>query len=332
MAQEKRHIVSHLMLERLVGIHKKIKSGTYPNTKQLAEEFNSGKGIATISRDIEFLRDRFGAPIEYDYEHRGYFYTSDFEMPLNAISPDAMISLFATKIMLSHFKDSPLYSEICSSINLLANSGHEENDELLKRIALSPNPLPINIIEENVWKTILHSLRNNLKIEFDYIGLWNPENTHRKVHPYQLVMDNGNYFLYGFSEERNENRLFSLSRIKNPKATEETFSLPKDFEFEKHCGGGKFGSFSYNESEHYKIEFYENARQMLKDFVWAEDQKLYDDEARNCTTIEFSSTQYLKIEEWILSQGCYAKPLEPEWLVNEWKAHIKGMTALAEME
>ncbi len=71
---------------------------------------------------------------------------------------------------------------------------------------------------------------------------------------------------------------------------------------------------------------------MLKDFVWAEDQKLYDDEARNCTTIEFSSTQYLKIEEWILSQGCYAKPLEPEWLVNEWKAHIKGMTALAEME
>ncbi len=252
MAQEKRHIVSHLMLERLVGIHKKIKSGSYPNTKQLAEEFNSGKGIATISRDIEFLRDRFGAPIEYDYEHRGYFYTSDFEMPLNAISPDAMISLFATKIMLSHFKDSPLYSEICSSINLLANSGHEENDELLKRIALSPNPLPINIIEENVWKTILHSLRNNLKIEFDYIGLWNPENTHRKVHPYQLVMDNGNYFLYGFSEERNENRLFSL---------------PKDFEFEKHCGGGKFGSFSYNESEHYKIEFYENARQMLKDFV-----------------------------------------------------------------
>ena len=305
------------MLERLVGIHKKIKSGSYPNTKQLAEEFNSGKGIATISRDIEFLRDRFGAPIEYDYEHRGYFYTSDFEMPLNAISPDAMISLFAAKIMLSHFKDSPLYSEICSSINLLANSGHEENDELLKRIALSPNPLPINIIEENVWKTILHSLRNNLKIEFDYIGLWNPENTHRKVHPYQLVMDNGNCFLYGFSEERNENRLFSL---------------PKDFEFEKHCGGGKFGSFSYNESEHYKIEFYENARQMLKDFVWAEDQKLYDDELRNCTTIEFSSTQYLKIEEWILSQGCYAKPLEPEWLVNEWKAHIKGMMALAEME
>lgn len=145
-------------------------------------------------------------------------------------------------------------------------------------------------------------------------------------------MDNGNYFLYGFSEERNETRLFSLARIKNPKTTEETFLLPEDFEFEKHCGGGRFGSFSYDELDHYKIEFYENARQMLKDFVWADDQKIHDDETRNCTTIEFSSTQYLKIEEWILSQGCYAKPLEPQWLVDEWKAHIKGMMDLAEIK
>ena len=243
-----------------------------------------------------------------------------------------MVSLFAAKIMLSRFKDSPLYSDICSAINLLANSNFDGNDEILKRIALSPSPMPINIIEESVWKTILQALRNNTKIEFDYNGRWNPENTHRKVHPYQLVMDNGNYFLYGFSEERNETRLFSLSRIKNPKTTEETFLLPEDFEFEKHCGGGKFGSFSYNESEHYKIEFYENARQMLKDFVWAEDQKLHDDETRNCTTIEFSSTQYLKIEEWILSQGRYAKPLEPEWLVDEWKSHIKGMMDFAKIK
>lgn len=332
MEQEKRHIVSHLMLERLVGIHKKIKSGTFPNTKQLAEEFNDGKGIATISRDIEFLRDRFGAPIEYNHERHGYFYTSDFEMPLNAISPKTMISLFAAKIMLSHFKDSPLYNDICSAINLLANSNSDKNCELLRRIAISPSPMPINIIEENVWKTILHSLQNNTIIEFEYNGRWNTKTTHRKVHPYQIVMDNGNYFLYGFAEERNETRLFSLARIKNPKTTEETFLLPEDFEFEKHCGGGRFGSFSYDEPDHYKIEFYENARQMLKDFVWADDQKIHDDETRNCTTIEFSSTQYLKIEEWILSQGCYAKPLEPQWLVDEWKAHIKGMMDLAKIK
>lgn len=145
MEQEKRHIVSHLMLERLVGIHKKIKSGTFPNTRQLAEEFNGGKGIATISRDIEFLRDRFGAPIEYNHGHRGYFYTSDFEMPLNAVSPDAMVSLFAAKIMLSRFKDSPFYDNACKTINLIANSDSNEKTEILRRIALSPSPMPAYI-------------------------------------------------------------------------------------------------------------------------------------------------------------------------------------------
>jgi hypothetical protein len=35
--------------------------------------------------------------------------------------------------------------------------------------------------------------------------------------------------------------------------------------------------------------------------------------------------------EWILAQGCYAKPLSPQWLVDDWKDHIARMVKLAEM-
>lgn len=327
MAEQKRHVVTHLMLERLVGIHKKIKSGTYPNTRQLAEEFNEGKGIATISRDIEFLRDRFGAPIEYDSAHRGYYYTEDFDMPLNSISPEKIGPLFAAKMMLSHFKGTPLYDEVSNVIDFLADSVPQGNSEILKRIALPPAPQLL--IEEKTWSVIMNSLQSNTVIEFDYNGRWNTETSHRKVHPYQLVMDDGKYFLYGYSEERKDTRLFALSRIKNPTETEESFILPSDYDFESHCGGGKFGSFSSGQKDHYKIEFYESARQMVKDCIWADDQILYDDESRDCTTIEFSSTQFFAIEEWIMAQGCYAKPLEPEWLVEDWKDHIREMVKLA---
>ena len=328
MAEQKRHVVTHLMLERLVGIHKKIKSGTYPNTRQLAEEFNEGKGIATISRDIEFLRDRFGAPIEYDSAHRGYYYTEDFDMPLNSISPEKIGPLFAAKMMLSHFKGTPLYDEVSNVIDFLADSVPQGNSEILKRIALPPAPQLL--IEEKTWSVIMNSLQSNTVIEFDYNGRWNTETSHRKVHPYQLVMDDGRYFLYGYSEERKDTRLFALSRIKNPIETEESFILPSDYDFESHYGGGKFGSFSSGQKDHYKIEFYESARQMVKDCIWAADQILYDDESRDCTTIEFSSTQFFAIEEWIMAQGCYAKPLEPEWLVEDWKDHIREMGKLAE--
>lgn len=328
MAQEKRHVITHLMLERLIGIHKKIKSECYPNTKQLAQEFNDGKGVATISRDIEFLRDRFGAPIQYDFQRRGFYYTEDYDMPLNSITPEKLIPLFLAKQLLIHYKDTPLYKQVSNVIDFL-NDSTSCNNELLNRISVPP--MPTVLIEENTWNAIINALQNNTVLEFDYCGRWNKEVSHRKVHPYQLILDNDNYFLYGFSQERNANRLFALTRIKNIVQTSQVFTLPPDFEFESHCGGGKFGSFSSQECEHYKIEFYQSARQIVKDCIWADDQILYDDENRDCTTIEFNSTQFLKIEEWILSQGCFAKPLEPEWLVNDWNGHILGMAKLANL-
>jgi len=42
------------------GFHNEIKKGNYPNTKTLAEKFEITR--KTAQRDIEFLRDRMGAP------------------------------------------------------------------------------------------------------------------------------------------------------------------------------------------------------------------------------------------------------------------------------
>ncbi|MDR2865477.1 MAG: HTH domain-containing protein, partial [Spirochaetaceae bacterium] len=52
------------VLSRIYFIDRQIAAGKYPSTKQLAEEYEVG--TATISRDIEFLRDMLDAPIEYD--------------------------------------------------------------------------------------------------------------------------------------------------------------------------------------------------------------------------------------------------------------------------
>ncbi len=49
----------------------------YPNTKQLAFDLESG--IATISRDLDYMRDRMYAPIEYDYAQKGYHYAKPLE-------------------------------------------------------------------------------------------------------------------------------------------------------------------------------------------------------------------------------------------------------------
>ena len=75
-------------LERLYVIDREIASGKYPNTNDLVECLIHASGeckpasIATVGRDIQFMRDRLGAPIEYDSFKRGFYYTQKgFRLP-----------------------------------------------------------------------------------------------------------------------------------------------------------------------------------------------------------------------------------------------------------
>lgn len=84
----KKKRITHLMLERFKIIHRAIRSGQYPNTEKLRQICRDELGvdntlsIATISRDLEYLRNSMDAPIEYDRYRNGYYYTEEFELLL----------------------------------------------------------------------------------------------------------------------------------------------------------------------------------------------------------------------------------------------------------
>ena len=114
--------------------------------------------------------------------------------------------------------------------------------------------------------------------------------------------------------------------MKNAVVAEEEFELPENFEFERRCKDGNFGAVFSKKSEHYVIEFYNEARLLVKEKIWADSQVFK--EAEDKTTIEFDSSQFLKIKSWVLSNGCNTKPIQPKWLVKEWKRHVLEMYAI----
>ncbi|WP_296329242.1 WYL domain-containing protein [uncultured Treponema sp.] len=325
MPAEKRHIDNHLMLERLSKIHTKIKSGCYPNSHQLA--YDNEVSVPTISRDIEFLRERFGAPIEYDAAHRGYYYTKNFDMPLNMVSAKDILTLSLTKQLLSQYEGSPIYNELSSIISMLSDFQGIGKSDFLKRVAAPP--LPKGVMNENAWNVVLECLQENMVLKFDYNGRWKTETTHRLLRPYQVLLQDGMYYVFGFDENadggKGGERLFNLSRMKNLENTKQSFELPEDFEFSSRCGGGRFGAFKEAEKVQYEIDFYDDARQFVKDCIWADDQKFYEIEEENTTTICFTSSQSTKVLEWVLSQGMKAKPIAPESFVERWKNEIRAM-------
>jgi predicted DNA-binding transcriptional regulator YafY len=58
-------------LERIFWFDDQARRRRYPNASKLAERF--GLSAKTAQRCIDAMRDRFGAPLEYDPSERGYW-------------------------------------------------------------------------------------------------------------------------------------------------------------------------------------------------------------------------------------------------------------------
>lgn len=320
------------MLQRLIFIHNEIKSGRYPTCEKLKERYEKQTGltvgIATIYRDIKALRLDFRAPLEYDHEKLGYYYMDDnWEFSVNQITANDIFYLSCAKSLLSNFNGSPVYKQIASVIDFVTQTQVGDKDDLMNRVAMPP--LPKVCIKEDVWQVIIDAMRQNTLLQFDYNGRWNTSTTHRLVRPYQVLLQDGMYFLFGFDEKaadgKGAERLFNISRMKKVQATSLTFKIPKDYEFSTRCGGGRFGAFKDEKKVRYEIDFYGSARQFIKDCVWADDQKTKDDDNEDTTTITFTSSQSNKVLEWVLSQGANARPVAPAEFVKSWKEEIRWM-------
>jgi predicted DNA-binding transcriptional regulator YafY len=321
-------------LARLYLIDQQIASGKYPNTKYLVEYLRNPWGktsVSTISRDIDFMRDRLNAPIEYDALHRGYYYSKlNYRIPLGFSGADELLALGMVKNILALYRNTPIYNaahHLLDSITApLASEGNSNWYE--SRIVVPQTPSAP--VAPDVWTLITTALRENRVLTFEYQGAYDEGYKSRRVRPYQLLFDSGLWYLYGFAEERKGIRLFSLCRIKNTALTKDHFPLPKDFDYRAGNADSFFGVFAGQKRHRFKIAFYDYSVVWVKDRQWAADQKIAETE--DGVTVTFTSTQFDKVVEWVLSRGCTARPLEPELLVNVWRNNIEEMQKTARLK
>jgi predicted DNA-binding transcriptional regulator YafY len=164
---------------------------------------------------------------------------------------------------------------------------------------------------------------------FEYQSTWTENFKPRCVRPYQLLFDNGVWYLYAYSEERSAIRMFSLSRIRNIRLIDRSFKLPLDYDYSSHADGSFFGVYAGDRKYHFRVAFYGDYVLWAKERRWAKDQKAQD--SPEGVVIEFTSTQYGKVLEWVLSKGAWAVPLEPEGLVKDWRWNIEKMRKTAKI-
>jgi predicted DNA-binding transcriptional regulator YafY len=94
-------------LERILYLDERMRSGSYPKKAAAAEFFEVSP--KTIERDIEYMRDRLGAPVVYDRERRGYYYSEEgYYLPAFHIRRDEGLALCISHYLGNAWKGTPL--------------------------------------------------------------------------------------------------------------------------------------------------------------------------------------------------------------------------------
>ncbi len=283
---------------------------------------------ATLGRDLALIGDAGERIITFDKHKLTFKMHKDWKKAKH-IKIDPMTdygTLGILKSLLNQYRNTPLYAKVIERVRELANMPIED----FSRIAVPPKP-EYNKEDQKKFSKIFDYMIQDCKIQFYYKGRWHgEERKNRIVRPYQLLLENGTCYLYGYDEEKREDRLFVLRRMEEIRhVNHEKFDLPADFEFSLRYGSSKFGAYTFKTPVKYKIEFYGNTQVWIKENKWADDQEIKETDEK--TTLSFTSSQDDKILEWILSCGADAKPVAPENFVRRWKDKIAEMAKLAEL-
>ncbi|MFO7848460.1 MAG: WYL domain-containing protein [Spirochaetia bacterium] len=301
---------------RIVFIDRKIREGTFPNARILAEEYE-GVSARTIKRDIEWLRDFHDAPIEYSYRKKGYYYSEeDFALPALRISESEMFSMAIAEQALSQYRNTPVYERLRHVFDKITDLLPERvtvaADWLHSRFTIFEEPFAM--INEDVWKSAMEGLRDERSIRFHYTAPGYSNSVVRTLNPYHAVCHKGQWYLIGYEGVKEEVRIFAFSRMSDVYLLDRRFNIPEDFSLDDFVDRD-FGVFARYTSYSVRLRIASDVHTFFTERIWHRNQKL-ETGPDGTLILSFPTNQLEEVMYWVLSWGEHVVVEEPKELVD----------------
>ncbi|MBN2720755.1 MAG: YafY family transcriptional regulator, partial [Proteobacteria bacterium] len=180
-----------------------------------------GVSRATFKRDVQYLRDRMNAPIEWDREAGGYCFSSaaqvgpQYELPGIWFNSSELYALLVAHDSLSRIDPWVLAPHISPIrhrlLELLRSSGRSPAD-LLGRIRVLP--MTSRTVEPRFFTEIARALFERRRIGIQAYSRARDEVNARVVSPQRLVHYRDNWYLDAWCHWREALRSFSVDSIR----------------------------------------------------------------------------------------------------------------------
>lgn len=301
-------------LERMMRIHTAIGSGRHPNASSLARDFEVS--TKTIQRDIDFMRDRMGLPIDYDPQRFGFRYTEPVDaFPTLQITEGELFALVVAEKALQQYRGTPFEKRLLTAFKKLERSLPdtvslnlaEWTQSISFRTTAEPN-VDLGIIDRLAQAA---SEGRTLRLTYRKPGAATEERT---VDPYHIGNVNGDWYLFAHDHLRKAIRTFVPSRILEAVPTGRTFQRPAKFALERHLRDS-FGVYSRRGDFEVRIRFTRAVADYIREKRWHASQSLVDLPDQGVElNLRLGSLE--EISRWILGWGAEATVLAPPELAD----------------
>jgi proteasome accessory factor B len=311
-------------LARMLKIHDQLQADRLPNATTLSRHLETS--TKTINRDIAFMRDQLGLPIEWDAQSNGYRYSGFVDgFPTMQVSESELFALLVAQKALEPYEGTPFHAPLESALQKLSEGLKDKVFISLDRLdaPVSFKSAGLSKADAGTFQIVTRAVAQEEELHFEYKNLGTKRWQQRKIQPWHLCCVENQWYMVCWDLKRKAKRTFALVRMRNLAMPGISFKRPDDFDIQKHLKDA-FGVFVGETKFKVQIEFDEWASELIREKEWHPAQELKELEG-GCVELKVELADLFEIERWILSWGSHAKVLAPAKLKKSVRAHAEGI-------
>lgn len=263
--------------ERILTLHRLLKGARYPvSLQKLRDELGCSR--ATLYRDIAFLRDALGAPVESgDGEQAAFRYDvaegERFELPGLWLTSEELSALIALEALIEKSGPGILASALTplrTRIERLLSdhaSGAALPVERIRVIASGSRR-----VDEAVFRAVASAVLLRQRLRICYRARSTGDTTERTVSPQRLTHYRDNWYLDAWDHGREGLRSFAVDRIVAPQVQNEATVDRDTVELDQHLASS-YGIFSGSPKAWATLRFSPHAARWVADEHWHSQQQ-----------------------------------------------------------
>lgn len=299
-------------LSRMLIIHELLRQDEHPNRNELARQLEISS--KTIQRDIDFMRDQLGLPIEYDEKKYGYHYTAPVHhFPALQVTEEEIVSIFIAQKALSIYQNTPFEKPLKAALKKLSASLKDRFSFDDLESAFSFNATGADRMDAKTFEIVSRATLGSKELQFMYCRVDCDVPRMRHVRPYHVACVEKQWYLFAFDLDRLDMRTFALCRMKDVEATEKVFQRPEDFSIAKHLGNS-FGVRTSSGVYKIRIWFDALAAKFIREKIWHASQEIKE-LCGGEVELRMTLGSLTEVKRWVLSWGKHAKALGPSELI-----------------